>query len=318
MRTIMLLPSSPFLSRPMGPVKCLLAAVLVGLLDRGSVVADASDWLPLAVGNSWTYSHNYYDYGKDYSQWPTYTEQLGTPRFTLSVLHTEVIDGHTYFVLSDMPDFWPPVPSYFIAGKKLRWAGNHLMERTTDGEQSLFRFGGTSGASGASAVATQEGAQVKTYERHDYSTHEYGFLFDFAGGAGGASDSESYGGPAREDNSIYELGGATFLKGFGIDDCGDERGSGDAPLFINFQTAKHAVINGRTVTIREAREEAAIRTSSSDATSIEWLSWGAIKREGRERIRSVYCVRFASAGWFVPLRGSPGVRNGRGRTRLMP
>ena len=43
MRTIMLLPSSPFLSRPMGPVKCLLAAVLVGLLDRGSAVADASD-----------------------------------------------------------------------------------------------------------------------------------------------------------------------------------------------------------------------------------------------------------------------------------
>ena len=154
--------------------------------------------------------------------------------------------------------------------------------------------------------------------RRNYSTHEYGFLFDFAGGARGASDSESYGGPAREDNSTYELGGGTFLKGFGIDDCGDESGSGDAPLFINFQTAKHAVINGRTVTIREAREEAAIRTSSSDATSIEWLSWGAIKREGRERIRCVYCVRFASAGWFVPLRCSPGVRNGRGRTRLMP
>ena len=288
MRTIMLLPSSPFLSRPMGPVKCLLAAVLVGLLDRGSVVADASDWLPLAVGNSWTYAHAYYDsenYETVYIPWTNYTEQfdtLGTPQFTLSVLHTEVIDGHTYFVLSDMPDFWPPVPSYFIAGKKLRWAGDQLMERTADGEQSLFRFGGTSGASGASAVATQEGAQVKIYELHNDYTHEYGFGFDFTGGARGASDSESYGGPVREDNSIYELGGVTFLKGFGIEGCSFLRGSGDVDEFFNTQTAKHAVINGRTVTIREAREEAAGRASSSDATSIEWLSWGAIKREGRE------------------------------------
>ena len=48
---------------------------------------------------------------------------------------TEVIDGKTYYVLSDMPANWPPAPPHFIAGKKLRWAGTHLMERTADGEQ---------------------------------------------------------------------------------------------------------------------------------------------------------------------------------------
>ena len=42
----------------------LLSAVLVVLLGSGSVVADASDWLPLAVGNSWTYSHDYRESGK--------------------------------------------------------------------------------------------------------------------------------------------------------------------------------------------------------------------------------------------------------------
>ena len=74
----------------------LIAAVLVGLLGSGSAVADASDWLPLAVGNSWTYSHQYSDYGNYdvYSQWPNYaTSESG--EFTLSVLRTEDIDGQT-------------------------------------------------------------------------------------------------------------------------------------------------------------------------------------------------------------------------------
>ena len=41
--SMLLTPSSPVLSRPLGLVKCLLAAVLVGLLDSGSAIADASD-----------------------------------------------------------------------------------------------------------------------------------------------------------------------------------------------------------------------------------------------------------------------------------
>ena len=282
--SMLLTPSSPVLSRPLGLVKCLLAAVLVGLLDSGSAVADASDYLPLAVGNSWRYAHRYREYEKDRSQWTNYMAQfdtLGTPQFTISVLHTEVIDGHTYFVISDIPDFWPPVPSYFIAGKKLRWAGNQLMERTADGERSLFRFGGTSGASGASgdvssyAITIPEGLNQAT---------RWGGRFNFDldndddDGVGGASDSGSFLDPGSWDR-LYEQGGAVFLRGFGIEDCGFESGSGDAPLFINYQTAKHAVINGRTVTVKQAREEAAGRASSSDSTSIEWLSWGAIKQE---------------------------------------
>ena len=286
MRNSMLLTlSSPVLSRPLGLVKCLLAAVLVGLLGSGSAIADASDYLPLAVGNSWTYAHEYYDYENYetvYIPWTNYTAQfstLGTPQFSISVLRTEVIDGHTYFVISDMPDFWPPVPSYFIAGKKLRWAGNQLMERTADGEQSLFRFGGANGASGASgetnyALAIQEGTPQVTRWGGLFR-----FDFDDEEGVGGASGSEPHRGPAREDYSTYEVGGATFIQGFGIEYCSFVRGSSDVYDFQNVLTAKQAVINGRTVPIREAREEAAGRASSSDATSIEWLSWGAIKQE---------------------------------------
>ena len=65
------------------------------------------------------------------------------PNSRSQVLHTEVIDGKTYYVLSDMPANWPPAPPHFIAGKKLRWEGTRLMERTDEGEQAIFRFDAT-------------------------------------------------------------------------------------------------------------------------------------------------------------------------------
>ena len=52
--------------------------VLLGLSGALPTVAteyQASDYLPLAVGNSWTYHHEYYDIEKrfgDYDQWPAY------------------------------------------------------------------------------------------------------------------------------------------------------------------------------------------------------------------------------------------------------
>ncbi len=283
------------LSRPLGSVKHLLAAVLVGLLDSGSAIADASDWLPLAVGNSWTYAHQYREYGKDRSQWTNYTAQfstLGTPQFTLSVLRTEVIDGKTYFVISDMPEYWPPVPPQFIAGKKLRWVGDQLMERTADGEQALFRFGGTSGASGASGevsytVPTSEGT-LRVTARESRSKHTHDNHFSFSGGAEAAGPSNWYellgseSGATGESGVMVGLGaGIIFLKGFGVQQCQMALYGGDAPLFINTQAAKHAVLDGRTVTAREAKA-AAGQASSSDASSIERLSWGAVKQEGRE------------------------------------
>ena len=252
----------------------LLLVALLSLSGVPPAAADASDWLPLAVGNSWTYAHSYRDHrNPDRSQWTNYTAQHPRiPQFTLSVLRTEVIDGLTYFVLSDMPEYWPPVPSYFIAGKKLRWADDQLMERTADGEQSLFRFGEAS-----YAVATPEGAtQVTTREIHDSYSHDYRFIFKDGDGAEGASDSESY---SPVENPDYEVRIVVFLKGFGIRACEFRIGSGDAPIFTNYQKAKQAVINGRTVTVREAREESGARASSSDATSIEGDSWGAIKQE---------------------------------------
>ena len=133
---------------------CLLLVALLSLSGVQPAAAtdyQASDYLPLAVGNSWTYEHDYYDLDSEWwdlfpaywEQWPANDEPLWLPQFTISVLNTEVIDGKTYYVISDMPANWPPAPPHFIAGKKLRWESTHLMERTADGEQAIFRFDGT-------------------------------------------------------------------------------------------------------------------------------------------------------------------------------
>ena len=157
----------------------LLLVVLLGL--SRVLPADATDdeaaYLPLAVGNSWTYAHEYsnflgtfdsprerystyyrwpargfnspHEWYSTYYRWPARANELPYPHgrlVSITVQGTEVIDGKTYYVLSDLPDNWPPAPSYFIAGKKLRWAGTHLMERTADGERSVFRFDGANDA----------------------------------------------------------------------------------------------------------------------------------------------------------------------------
>ena len=114
-------------------IRLLLAVLLSlsGVLPVAATDYEASDYLPLAVGNSWTYEHEYYDIGLSggglplYSayldQWPANDEPFRYPEVTISVLNMEVIDGKTYYVISDMPANWPPAPPHFIAGKKLRW-----------------------------------------------------------------------------------------------------------------------------------------------------------------------------------------------------
>ena len=88
--------------------------VLLGLSGALPAVAteyQAADYLPLAVGNSWTYEHDHADRDADYSQWSTYTAQHPkTPQFTIEVVRTEALDGQTYYVISDMPANWPPAP----------------------------------------------------------------------------------------------------------------------------------------------------------------------------------------------------------------
>ena len=231
---------------------CLLLAALLslsGVLPVSATDYQASDYLPLAVGNSWTYEHKIYDIDRRYgekSQWSAYMAQVHDPRrFTITVERTEVIDGKTYYLLSDMPANWPPAPPHFIAGKKLRWEGTHLMELTADGEQALYRFDGAN-ATGY-AILTDEGANRVTVEILPEPVPVYAFYFhgNFEGG-------RAFG----------------FLAGYGLDIGGWTIFGTDHPLFYNSIKALRAVIGGTSVEY----EDALIPTASSSS------SWGQVKQ----------------------------------------
>ena len=101
------------------------------------------DYLPLAVGNRWTYEHYYFNesypggsgwYDLEYlkaMEIPGYPHGRENPIppdsltfveriLTIEITHTEMIDGFEYFVFSG-PDYaWPPLPDLFWGGKKVR------------------------------------------------------------------------------------------------------------------------------------------------------------------------------------------------------
>ena len=260
----------------------LLLVVLLGLsrvLPADATDDEASDYLPLAVGNSWTYGHDYYDLFNHldaaqrypaYYRFSTLDESTQLPKFTITVQGTEVIDGKTYYVLSDMPAYWPPAPPHFIAGKKLRWAGTHLMERTADGEQAIFRFDGT--------------------------TDDYSLTDSFYGGYLNFRFEESkvyrteYAIPTTEgDNRVEveaglkpvswyvfqfygnDVGGrmCVFLAGYGCNLCGWGTLGSDYFSFINELTPLRAVIDGTSVEFADALVP----------TNISSSSWGQVKKE---------------------------------------
>ena len=261
-------------------IRLILAALLSlsGVLPTVATDYQASDYLPLAVGNSWTYEHDFYDidrlYG-DRSQWPAYTAQFPeNPQFTITVERTEVIDGKTYYVLSDMPANWPPAPPHFIAGKKLRWEGTHLMERTADGEQAIFRFDGTTAdytltdyrVAGylnfrldRSDVYYQTGYTIPTTEGDNRVEVEAGlkpvpwYLFDFYG-----------------SNRGWRLCG--FLAGYGCNICWWSIFGDDSSVFVNDLIPLRAVIGGTSVGFADASIPTGISSSSWGQVKQSWLA----------------------------------------------
>ena len=222
--------------------------VLLGLSGALPAVAteyQAADFLPLAVGNSWTYSHNYYDlpasieegWGDD---WPDF---WGNHQFTIEVLRTEELDGKTYYVISAMPSNWPPAAPHFIAGKTLRWDGTHLMERTGSGEQAIFRFDGH----GTSYdIPPTEGDNRVTVLAGTDPVPWYCFEFR-----------------ENEESRV-----CNFRAGYGISRCGWSIAGRDHLAFTNRVSPIRAVLGGTSV----EHEDALIPTSSSSS------SWGGVKQ----------------------------------------
>lgn len=136
--------------------------------EGGSEEINPSEYVPLAVGNSWTYEHFYWNnsyYGES-TWWDIEdlkpfagVEVLGYPHgegnalppdsllrvdriLTIEITHTERIDGREYFVFSDAEYDWPPLPDFFWAGKKVRLSDEGaLVFRWNGQEVPIYDFG---------------------------------------------------------------------------------------------------------------------------------------------------------------------------------
>ena len=121
----------------------------------------AHQMLPLAVGNTWEYRYVFISNGSgpyrpeesadSDSSWPEGLIYIG-------ITHTELIGGHTYYVFgnivheegSPLPQWLsgmgaelekPPLPFFFLAGKRVRFDGNWLVFNEQGYDFPAFWFG---------------------------------------------------------------------------------------------------------------------------------------------------------------------------------
>ena len=271
----------------------LTLAALVGLAAPAATPAadyEAHDYLPLSVGNSWTYLHEWTDLHDRFgpvSQWPAYFALRGpdTPEVTITVERTEAIDGQTYFVMSGMPaGGWPPAPPHFVAGKKLRWDGTRLMEHTGTGEQALYRFDGANEA-GYTIPATEGDNRVTVSILHDLPTWPVPHCsFDFHGYVWPRIPGLD---PGKDEEPRHSARVIGFLAHYGPDWAYDGLFGHQYPVFENVLRPIRASLDVGGGPQVEASGQSGTRSVAKyedarygRATSLPPSSWGEVKGEG--------------------------------------
>ncbi len=120
---------------------CLAALFLLAAAPLAAQEKNVEDYLPLAVGNSWTYLHRFIDDRQNTDGSYVNPSREGRTEFTISILRTEIIEGDTYYVFSNLTsDLSVDRPDHFIGGKKLRWEGTQLMEHDGFSSFSIYHF----------------------------------------------------------------------------------------------------------------------------------------------------------------------------------
>ena len=188
----------------------LLLSVSLAALHAQTRTYQPSDYLPLAVGNSWVYQHEAGDTDDG-------VMRLGSgvyAQVTVSIDTTEVIDGNTYYLFSDMPA-GPSAPPHCIVGKKVRWDGRRLMEHTGSGEVDIFRFAQED--STYSISTTHGDTKVKVFGK-DWDSNSLGRppfrVFEFTG-------HDVYDDWIAEESGRHSSRQMKFVAGFGMGSCGE-------------------------------------------------------------------------------------------------
>lgn len=121
-----------------------LSALMVKPAQAQADEITPADFVPLEVGNQWTYMHRYENYAWGWwdqnpeirMQIPAYLYNYEFPPdsllwvergLTIEITHTEMIDGLEYFVFSHADYDWPPVPNLFWAGQQVRLSGEGVL-----------------------------------------------------------------------------------------------------------------------------------------------------------------------------------------------
>ena len=252
-----------------------LAAVVVLAGPAAAPEYKASDYLPLAVGNSWTFAHDVHDpYGGVFPD----DNPGNTGHVTITVERTEVFGDTTYYVLSDLPSGWAPAPPHCPVGKTLRWKGSELMERTDTGERSFFRF---EGPNPYTVPLTHGDDEVNRQHHTSYPATAISFQFEGHDGWDWVSEFE----PGEVD--WVSIRTVAFLGGYGFSGCTEWMPGPDYKVFINSLGCLRATLaeasdggatgQSGTTTRTISYEDALDGPPSATASS----TWGQVKGSSR-------------------------------------
>ena len=197
------------------------------------------DYLPLEVGNRWTYEHIY----ENDVDSLTFAEKI----VTIEITHTEVIDGLEYFVFSEADYAWPPFPPLFWGGKKVRLSDEGVLMFSWD--EQILRFFGFSDEAIAEAALRWDELGIPLYNFGSPSGYT-GYKLTQARLSRVSFDFSDIFGVSRA--------GVVFLQGYGVGLVYVERTSiglceGDADLFLNELRPISAVISGREIVHEQVR-----------------------------------------------------------------
>ena len=224
--------------------------------DAASIeLPQPEEFLPLAVGNSWTYDYLYE------------ADEGSLEIVTIEITHTEEIDGHRYFVFSAMPYDWPPVPYFFLAGKKVRFAADgRLMERRAEGETFLFHFGLEHNETYALAESEPDTVvSANTFITSSQGRKSFSLWGDYS-----FFESEIRDDTAKRFFEPFqpEFRSASFILGLGLYEFYISIKNEDYPVLLSRLFLQYAIINGQRL-----RYDARL-----GPTSVAPTSWGRLKR----------------------------------------
>ena len=260
----------------------LAALFLLAAAPLAAQEKNVEDYLPLAVGNSWTYRHSFVDGRQNTDGSYVNPSERGKTEFTISILRTEVIDGDTYYVFSDpISDLPVEIPDHFIGGKKLRWEGTQLMEHDGFSSFSIYHFDIPTSDVHVRYYPIQSTLGDTLVRAHSGLSSSRNFMrqsFSFEGYTGYLTE----GGWDNGSGSWLRI--VKFSEDYGLVYAGEAIRDGDYGIYVNRLYPSRAVIHTSQGPPSAPRNEDGLYQ-----TSFEYDDYSCYRRGADLRYESIEC-----------------------------